>query len=78
MKNFYSGLIETCRVFILFVVLTLFFYYALNHLDRREESYHKYDEPIGRAIKVSYTVDEEQMTKQNGFPRLMEFFRNGE
>ncbi|WP_243646917.1 YqzK family protein [Scopulibacillus darangshiensis] len=76
MKASIKIIIDTIKVAILFSGCTIGFYFALQWLDHNYESYHKYDEPSGRAVKVDGTVSEN--TESSMTFRLIDFFRNGE
>lgn len=66
---------NTIKVFIIFVGCTLLFYYAILLVSNEYESYHRYDEPKGRAVKVIQTNRENEST---WLDRLIFFYQNGE
>lgn len=68
--------LNTLKVFVLFVGCTLLFYYGMTWVDHEYKSYHKYDEPEGRAVKVSQESDEE--TGFDWLNRMRMFYRVGE
>lgn len=75
-KNFFSIAWDTIRVFLLFMGCTLLFYYGILWVSQEYQSYHRYDEPKGRAIKVVQMNEQQQ---QDGFlNRLMFFYQFGE
>ncbi|OIJ10733.1 hypothetical protein BKP37_17510 [Anaerobacillus alkalilacustris] len=75
-KNFFSIAWDTIRVFLLFMGCTLLFYYGILWVSQEYQSYHRYDEPKGRAIKVVQMNEHQQ---QDGFlNRLMFFYQFGE
>lgn len=67
-------MIQTIKVFILFTGCTLIFYYGIMWVNQEYESYHKYDEPEGSAIKVSTNNEE----NSGWFNRLLLFYLDGE
>ncbi len=75
-RNFFSVFLDTFRVFLLFIGCTLLFYYGILWVSQEYQSYHRYDEPMGRAIKV---VKMDQPDDRNVFvDRLMLFYHFGE
>ncbi|WP_110111219.1 YqzK family protein [Bacillus sp. CGMCC 1.16541] len=75
MKSWMELLYNTCKVFVLFTGFTVLFYYGMIWVHKEYESYQRYDEPKGAAIKVmSMHVDEEQTWLQ----RLLMFYQTGE
>ncbi|HEX7065563.1 MAG TPA: YqzK family protein [Bacillales bacterium] len=67
---------DTLKVFVLFVGCTVLFYYGLMWIDHEYESYHKYDKPKGRAVKV-YQVEENKKSF-DWLNRLELFYKIGE
>ncbi|MBM7646226.1 dihydrodipicolinate reductase [Scopulibacillus daqui] len=76
MKEPLKVIFDTIKVTVLFTICTAAFYFGLKWLDHNYESYHKYDEPSGRAVKVYEPIDSNKKMDWSG--RLIEFFRNGE
>ncbi|OIJ15943.1 hypothetical protein BKP35_02865 [Anaerobacillus arseniciselenatis] len=75
-KNFFTLAWDTFRVFLLFLGCTLLFYYGILWVSQEYESYHRYDEPKGRAVKV---VQMEEPQQSSGMlDRLMFFYHFGE
>lgn len=67
---------DTIRVFLLFIGCTILFYYGILWVSQEYESYHRYDEPKGRAVKV---VQMDDQLHQNSFiDRLIFFYQFGE
>lgn len=66
---------KTIKVFLLFTVCTLLFYYGIIWISEEYENYHRYDEPHGSAIKVSSVGDARQ---SNVLERFLLFYLNGE
>jgi hypothetical protein len=66
---------HTIKVFILFTGSTILFYYGIMCISEEYESYHRYDEPEGAAVKVFQTVSEEERSWTD---RLLLFYMNGE
>ncbi|MFN7253078.1 MAG: YqzK family protein [Anaerobacillus sp.] len=75
-KNFFSVTWETIRVFLLFMGCTLLFYYGILWVSQEYESYHRYDEPKGRAVKVVQMSD--NIDKNQLLDRLLFFYHFGE
>ena len=46
-------ILHTLKVFILFTGCTILFYYGMMWVNEEYQSYHRYDEPEGTALKVS-------------------------
>jgi TRAP-type mannitol/chloroaromatic compound transport system permease small subunit len=78
MKKAVSTILDTLKVFFLFVFCTILFYFGLQWLDHNYESFHKYDEPNDGAVKVFKPAEQDQPTKENGPNRFFQFLRNGE
>ncbi|MDF9760691.1 MULTISPECIES: YqzK family protein [Peribacillus] len=75
MKTSLSLVLHTAKVMILFVSFTVLFYIGMVWLNQEYQSYHRYDEPKGMAVKVSKAVD----TGDDAWlERLMLFYLNGE
>jgi len=75
MKASLALILHTCKVLILFVGFTVLFYIGMVWLNQEYQSYHRYDEPEGAAIKVTKAVDSDSNT---WLDRLLLFYLNGE
>nr|WP_295971720.1 YqzK family protein [uncultured Bacillus sp.] len=75
MKNLFSTIIKTLKVFILFTGCTILFYYGIMWLNEEYRNYHRYDEPKGSAIKVTATGEGQDFAWLN---RLILFYLDGE
>ncbi|MGG1675066.1 YqzK family protein [Neobacillus sp. NRS-1170] len=75
MISFIKITLQTLKVFIIFTGCTILFYYGIMWVSEEYQSYHRYDEPEGAALKVSNAVDEENPSLLD---RLMLFYLNGE
>lgn len=75
MKSFVGQLIQTAKVFVIFVGFTILFYVGMVWLNQEYEGYNRYDEPEGTALKVSSQTDVENVM---WFERLKLFYWNGE
>ncbi|KGA95531.1 membrane protein, partial [Alkalihalobacillus alcalophilus ATCC 27647 = CGMCC 1.3604] len=60
---------------IIFMGCTALFYYGILWISAEYESMHRYDEPLGKAVKVFQMDSAEPDTMTN---RLMWFYRLGE
>ncbi|MGV3489343.1 MAG: DUF4227 family protein [Tuberibacillus sp.] len=78
MKQVLGTIIDTIKVFFLFVFCTILFYFGLQWLDHNYESFHKYDEPDDGAVKVFSPSGDQKPQKENGYDRFIQFLRNGE
>ncbi|UOE96123.1 MULTISPECIES: YqzK family protein [Bacillaceae] len=76
MKSWLQLVGNTVKVFIVFMGCTLIFYYGILWVSKEYESYHRYDEPKGRAVKV-VQMDEHQPLPE-WVERLMFFYHFGE
>lgn len=63
---------DTIKIFVIFTVCTIVFYYGLRMMNDEYEQMHRYDEPEGSAVKVFQWQDESIID------RLSIFFRLGE
>lgn len=63
------------KVFLLFSLCTIFFYYGMIWVHQEYQNYHKYQEPEGAAVKVFGDGDHQVMT---GYDRFIYFFLHGE
>ncbi|GAE25451.1 hypothetical protein JCM9140_1448 [Halalkalibacter wakoensis JCM 9140] len=77
MKSWFQIVIQTIKVFLLFMGCTLLFYYGILWVSQEYESYHRYDEPQGKAVKV-FHMEQEQGTSVSWIERLFLFYREGE
>ncbi|MDN3016631.1 YqzK family protein [Paenibacillus sp. BSR1-1] len=75
MISFIKITLQTLKVFIIFTGCTILFYYGIMWVSEEYQSYHRYEEPEGAALKVSNAVDEENPSLLD---RLMLFYLNGE
>jgi hypothetical protein len=76
MKQWFLLVLQSIKVFLLFMGCTLLFYYGILWVSAEYESYHRYDEPQGKAIKVmSYEYDQVDSSWIN---RLMLYYQFGE
>ncbi|WP_100407066.1 YqzK family protein [Bacillus solitudinis] len=76
MKSWFAVVLQTIKVFLLFTGCTILFYYGILWISAEYESYHRYDEPIGKAVKVINMEHDHQ--EETWVQRLMLFYRIGE
>lgn len=76
MRRWVQTVIQTMKVFILFTGCTLLFYYGILWISKEYESYHRYEEPDGKAVKVFYMEGNE--SSPSWLERLMLFYREAE
>ncbi|MCM3760342.1 YqzK family protein [Alkalihalobacillus oceani] len=76
MKTWFQAVIQTLKVFLLFMGCTLLFYYGILWVSQEYESYHRYDEPKGKAIKVFHM--ENGSGSSSWIERLLLFYQEGE
>ncbi|WP_153122750.1 YqzK family protein [Peribacillus tepidiphilus] len=77
MKSSIKMILNTLKVFLLFVSFTVLFYFGMVWLNQEYQNYHRYDEPNGNAIKASGTLTAEG--KDWSFlERLKLFYLSGE
>ncbi|TLS35665.1 YqzK family protein [Pseudalkalibacillus caeni] len=67
---------DTVKVFGLFTICTLLFYYGLLWVNQEYQNYHRYDEPQGKAVKVIQMETTDAGSTWGD--RLQYFLRNGE
>ncbi|WP_059103562.1 YqzK family protein [Shouchella shacheensis] len=76
MKTGFQVVLQTGKTMILFVGCTLLFYYGILWINEEYSSFHRYDEPSGKAMKVFKMEEGERpLTVQE---RLALFYRMGE
>lgn len=75
MKLLLKHMLYTIKVFLLFIGFTIIFYIGMVWLNEEYQNYNRYDEPDGKAIKVS-SIGEE--SGSSWFERLKLFYLNGE
>lgn len=75
MRNFLLQMMQTVKVFVIFVGFTILFYVGMVWLNQEYEDYNRYDEPQGTAVKVSNSNEVENAM---WFERLKLFYWNGE
>jgi hypothetical protein len=66
---------RTIKVFLLFTGCTILFYYALIWFNEEYQDLHRYDEPLGAAVKVNSAAAKEDSSWKD---RLLLFYLNGE
>lgn len=67
------AMIHAVKVFVIFVLFTSFFYFGLIWVNQEYENFKRYNEPEGKAIKVSTENGQQSM-----YDRIKLFYRNGE
>ncbi|UFT97690.1 YqzK family protein [Radiobacillus kanasensis] len=72
MKSVISLVRDSFKIFVIFTICTMLFYFGLRAIHAEYENYHKYDPPEGKAVKVFEQQD------QSWVDRLSLFFRLGE
>ena len=77
MARWIRSVIQTIKVFLIFVICTLFFYFGLVWMNEEYENYHRYDQPEGKAIKVS-SENDDQRASLTFVERLRLFYQMGE
>jgi hypothetical protein len=77
MKSWFHLMIQTVKVFLLFMGCTLLFYYGILWVSKEYESYHRYDEPQGKAVKV-FQMDNSDVNSSSWIQRLLLFYQEGE
>lgn len=75
MRSWMTMTFKTLKVFVLFTGCTILFYYGLLWLNEEYQSYHRYDEPEGSAVRVSGDAVSDET---DWFDRLILFYHNGE
>ncbi len=76
MKGWLQTVVQTMKVFLLFTGCTLLFYYGILWISKEYESYHRYDEPEGKAMKV-FQMDGAPPSS-SWVERLFLFYKEGE
>ena len=66
---------HAAKVFILFTGCTVLFYYGIMWVNQEYQNYHRYEEPEGKAVKVSAGLSSEG---EGVLDRLILFYLNGE
>lgn len=64
-------ILDTTKVFVIFIVCTFLFYFGLRVMHSEYEQYHRYDTPEGPAVKV-FNAEESFIDRLNLFFRLGE------
>ncbi|KHF41745.1 YqzK family protein [Halalkalibacter okhensis] len=77
MRSWFRLVIQTIKVFLLFMGCTLLFYYGILWVSQEYESYHRYDEPQGKAVKV-FQMEQNGGNSVSWIDRLILFYREGE
>lgn len=67
---------KTIKVFILFTGCTILFYYGIMWVNEEYESYHRYDEPQGAAVKVTASTGKSDTS--SWLDRIFLFYLDGE
>ncbi|MBB6175440.1 MULTISPECIES: YqzK family protein [Anoxybacillus] len=67
-------MLDVLKVFLLFTGCTILFYYSIVWMSEEYNYYRRYDEPMGSAVKVSTTEQQEAYW----LDRLLFFYQNGE
>ncbi|MDF2556713.1 MAG: hypothetical protein K0R71_541 [Bacillales bacterium] len=77
MKTILVFLLQTIKLFGLFLLFSLIFYFAINWFNEEYQGMRKYDEPTGEAVKV-YSPSVGKNTKSNFVDRLLLYYLDGE
>ncbi|GAE36860.1 YqzK family protein [Halalkalibacter akibai] len=77
MRSWFQLTVQTLKVFLLFMGCTLLFYYGILWVSKEYESYHRYDEPQGKAVKV-FQMETSDDLSTTWVERLFMFYREGE
>lgn len=77
MKSTFKTLLDSIKLFVLFIGCTVLFYYGLQWLDHHYASTRKYDQPSDGAIKVVGQV-QTSSTSDTVTNRFFQFLRDGE
>lgn len=72
MSKWLVSFTDMLKIFTLFMVCTLIFYFGLQMIHKEYEQLHRYDQPQGKAVKVF------QPDESSWLDRLSIFFRLGE
>ncbi|RYM05077.1 DUF4227 family protein [Sporolactobacillus sp. THM7-7] len=80
MDNHIRTVIRLWKTLVLFIFLTLFFYFGLKWMDQYHEKMDRYEMPSGGAVKVYQTLStgSKEEVVRHMWPRMIEFLRNGE
>jgi len=65
---------QTLKIFILFTLFTIIFYFALNWFNEEYQGLRRYDTPEGDAVKVFNPSNVEDKYVE----RLLQFYLDGE
>jgi hypothetical protein len=76
MKSILIFLLQTIKLFGLFLLFSLIFYFAINWFNEEYQGMKKYDEPTGDAVKVFAPVADD--IESNYVDRLLLFYLDGE
>ncbi len=76
MKTSVEVVTQTFKVFLLFIGCTILFYYGILWIHDQYENFHRYDEPMGKAMKVMKV--EEDPLADGWVARLLQFYQSGE
>lgn len=76
MKSILIFLLQTIKLFGLFLLFSLIFYFAINWFNEEYQGMKKYDEPTGDAVKVFAPVTDD--SESNYVDRLLLFYLDGE
>ncbi|GAJ98675.1 MULTISPECIES: DUF4227 family protein [Geomicrobium] len=75
MLSRFEAIWNGCKILIVFVACTAFFYYGILFLMAEYQGDQRYDTPEGNAIKVFENMSEEDITFRE---RLWHFWQRGE
>ncbi len=79
MKRSLKTLLDTARLFVLFIGCTFLFYYGLKWLDHHYSSTPKYTQPSDGAVKVVGPVHSLNPKSSHSLEtRLFQFLKDGE
>lgn len=79
MKVQFQKVMDLCKVLIIFLTLTVFFYGLILWIGDRVEQNQRFESPKGKAIKVFYAIDQPTMLTFDDYrKRLFFYYRFGE
>ncbi len=76
--NIFRFFFHAVKIFIIFIICTLSFYFAFIWIHKEYENYNRYDQPEGNAIKVNTYEERKNDFASDIIDRLMLFLKLSE
>ncbi len=74
MRYLFKSFFQMVKIFVLFAIFMVVFYFALNWFNSEYQGLHRYDAPEGDAVKV---FSPEEKDNNETIDQLLQFYLDG-